>query len=133
MKIAIIGATGRVGTRLIDEALRRGHGDRTAQGHLPRARAPVDTLDVDVADGAALAAALAGQDVAISTVRFLTRSRNRSSARSSRPCRACWWSAAAPAFGAGHAAGGCAAVPRDLQGRGARRPGLLNALRSGPR
>lgn len=25
MKIAIIGATGRVGTRLIDEALRRGH------------------------------------------------------------------------------------------------------------
>ncbi|AOY93529.1 3-beta hydroxysteroid dehydrogenase [Cupriavidus sp. USMAA2-4] len=73
MKIAIIGATGRVGTRLIDEALRRGHTvtalSRKATSLAPRAG--LSTLDVDVADGAALAAALAGQDVAISTVRFL--------------------------------------------------------------
>ncbi|MFP4592104.1 NAD(P)-dependent oxidoreductase [uncultured Ralstonia sp.] len=76
MKIAIIGATGRVGTRLIDEALRRGHQvtaiARTAS-KLP-ARAGLTTQDVDVADQAALAAALAGNDVAYSTVRFLQTS-----------------------------------------------------------
>ena len=73
MKIAIIGATGRVGTRLIDEALRRGHQvtaiARTAS-KLP-ARAGLTAKDVDVADQAALVAALAGNDVAFSTVRFL--------------------------------------------------------------
>ncbi len=73
MKIAIIGATGRVGTRLIDEALQRGHGvtavARKASA-LP-ARANLTTRDADVADRHALAAALAGNDVAISTVRFL--------------------------------------------------------------
>ena len=50
MKIAIIGATGRVGTRLIDEALRRGHQvtaiARTAS-KLP-ARAGLTAKDVDV-------------------------------------------------------------------------------------
>ncbi len=73
MKIAIIGATGRVGTRLIDEALRRGHQvtaiARTAS-KLP-ARAGLTTKDVDVANQAALSAALVGHDVAHSTVRFL--------------------------------------------------------------
>ena len=65
MKIAIIGATGHVGTRLIDEALRRGHQvtaiARTAS-KLP-ARAGLTTEDVDVADQAGLVAALAGNDV----------------------------------------------------------------------
>ncbi|WP_427310116.1 NAD(P)-dependent oxidoreductase [Cupriavidus sp. H39] len=72
MKIAIIGATGRVGTRLTDEALRRGHQvtaiARQASG-LP-ARAGVTTSDVDATDSAALAAALAGNDVVISSARF---------------------------------------------------------------
>ncbi|MBP0618448.1 NAD(P)-dependent oxidoreductase [Cupriavidus consociatus] len=72
MHIAIIGATGRVGTRLIDEALRRGHQvtaiSRQASG-LP-ARAGLTTKDVDGTDSAALAAALAGNDVVISTARF---------------------------------------------------------------
>ncbi|PLT17987.1 NAD(P)-dependent oxidoreductase [Ralstonia mannitolilytica] len=76
MKIAIIGATGRVGTRLIDEALRRGHQvtaiARTAS-KLP-ARPGLTAKDVDVADAAGLAAALAGNDVAFSTVRFLQAS-----------------------------------------------------------
>jgi len=73
MKIAIIGATGRVGTRLIDEALRRGHTvtalSRKASSLAPRPG--LTSRDVDVADGAALAAALAGHEIAISTVRFL--------------------------------------------------------------
>jgi len=73
MKIAIIGATGNVGTRLTDEALRRGH-TVTALARqatsLPD-RAGVTPRNVDVDDGAALAAALAGHDAVISTVRFL--------------------------------------------------------------
>jgi putative NADH-flavin reductase len=72
MNIAIIGATGRVGTRLIDEALRRGHRvtalARTAS-RLP-AREGLATHDIDATDSQALAAALAGHDVAISTARF---------------------------------------------------------------
>lgn len=72
MNIAIIGATGRVGTRLIDEALRRGHRvtalARTAS-RLPT-RDGLTTRDVDATDSQALAAALAGHDVAISTARF---------------------------------------------------------------
>ncbi|CAG2126679.1 hypothetical protein LMG31506_00116 [Cupriavidus yeoncheonensis] len=72
MNIAIIGATGRVGTRLIDEALRRGHRvtalARTASS-LP-AREGLITRDVDATDSQALAAALAGHDAAISTARF---------------------------------------------------------------
>lgn len=76
MKIAIIGATGRVGTRLIDEALRRGHSvtaiARKASA-LP-ARANLTTRDADVADREALIAALAGNDLVVSTVRFLQAS-----------------------------------------------------------
>ncbi|ODV40681.1 3-beta hydroxysteroid dehydrogenase [Cupriavidus sp. UYMMa02A] len=72
MNIAIIGATGRVGTRLIDEALRRGHRvtalARSATG-LP-AREGLARRDVDATDSAALTAALTGHDVVISTARF---------------------------------------------------------------
>ncbi len=76
MKIAIIGATGRVGTRLIDEALRRGHtvtAIARQAGKLP-AQPGLSTRNADVADTKALATALAGHDVAISTVRFLQAS-----------------------------------------------------------
>ncbi|WER47142.1 NAD(P)-dependent oxidoreductase [Cupriavidus sp. WKF15] len=72
MNIAILGATGRVGTRLIDEALRRGHRvtalARTAS-KLP-ARESLTRRDVDATDSQALATALAGHDVVISTARF---------------------------------------------------------------
>lgn len=73
MKIAIIGATGNVGTRLTDEALRRGHTVTALarQASKLAAREGVTTRDVDVADTKALADALRGNDVAISTVRFL--------------------------------------------------------------
>lgn len=73
MKIAIIGATGNVGTRLTDEALRRGHHVLALARHassLPQ-REGVTAHDVDVSDAAALANALRGNDVVISSVRFL--------------------------------------------------------------
>ncbi|MGO4332420.1 NAD(P)-dependent oxidoreductase [Cupriavidus sp. 2TAF22] len=76
MKIAIIGATGRVGTRLIDEALRRGHAVTAVArqaGKLP-AQPNLTARNADVADTGALAAAIAGSDVVISTVRFLQAS-----------------------------------------------------------
>ncbi|MNT04016.1 NmrA-like family protein [compost metagenome] len=72
MKIAIIGATGRVGTRLIDEPLRRGH-QVTAiarQASSLPAREGVTARNVDATDSAALSAALLGHDVVISTARF---------------------------------------------------------------
>lgn len=76
MKIAIIGATGRVGTRLIDEALRRGHTVTAIarQAEKLSAREGLSTRNADVADTQALASALAGHDVAISAVRFLQAS-----------------------------------------------------------
>lgn len=73
MKIAIIGATGNVGTRLTDEALRRGHSVAALARQASKlpARDGLTTRDVDVADAAALADALRGNDAVISTVRFL--------------------------------------------------------------
>ena len=73
-KIAIIGATGRAGSQLVEEALRRGHSvvaiarntDRLAG--LPGITAkPVDALDAD-----ALAHAISGSDVVISAAHFAT-------------------------------------------------------------
>lgn len=73
MKIAIIGATGNVGTRLTDEALRRGHTVTALARQASKlpTREGLTTRDVDAADTQALAEALRGADVAISTVRFL--------------------------------------------------------------
>ncbi|WP_018626708.1 NAD(P)-dependent oxidoreductase [Niabella aurantiaca] len=69
MKIAIIGATGFVGSALVKEALERGH----VVTALARDTAKIGGLtgrltlkNVDVADEAALAAALKGNDVVIS-------------------------------------------------------------------
>lgn len=73
MKIAILGATGNVGTRLTDEALQRGHLvtalARSAES-LP-ARAGLTTKNIDVNQPAALAQAFAGHDVVISSLKFL--------------------------------------------------------------
>jgi putative NADH-flavin reductase len=72
MNIAIIGASGNVGSRILDEALRRGHGviaiARDA-GKIP-ARAGVTARSADVKDGAALAAAIRGADAVVSSGRF---------------------------------------------------------------
>lgn len=73
-KIAIIGATGRAGSQLLEEALRRGHSVTAIARNTAKIgqRAGVLTRAVDVADSAALQAALAGHDVVISAAHFST-------------------------------------------------------------
>jgi putative NADH-flavin reductase len=73
--IAIIGATGRAGGRLLEEALRRGHTvtaiARKASEKLS-GRADVKAINVDVLDAAALEKALAGHDAVFSAAHFST-------------------------------------------------------------
>lgn len=71
-KIAIVGATGNVGSRLAEEALRRRH-TVTALARDTSALAPRDGLtarNVDALDTAALADAIAGHDALFSATRF---------------------------------------------------------------
>jgi putative NADH-flavin reductase len=71
-KIAIIGATGHVGSRLVEEALRRGH-TVTAIARDTSALALQEGLSVqnaDALDAAALAEAIAGHDAVFSSTRF---------------------------------------------------------------
>ncbi|MGB8420755.1 NAD(P)-dependent oxidoreductase [Paraburkholderia sp.] len=71
-KIAIIGASGNVGTQLVAEALRRHHTvtaiarDPSKLGQLPG----LELKPVDLNDEQALQNAIAGHDVVISSVRF---------------------------------------------------------------
>lgn len=68
MNIALIGATGYVGSKLLDEALARGHAV-TALVTRPEKladRANVTAIKVDVLDEAALAAQLRGMDAVVS-------------------------------------------------------------------
>lgn len=71
-KIAIIGASGNVGTQLVAEALRRHHTvtaiarDPSKLGQLPG----LELKPVDLNDEEALQNAIAGHDVVISSVRF---------------------------------------------------------------
>ena len=73
-KIAIIAATGRAGSQLLEEALRRGHSvtaiarDTSKIGE----RAGVVSKNLDVLDAQALQAAVAGHDVVISAAHFAT-------------------------------------------------------------
>jgi uncharacterized protein len=67
MKVALIGATGYVGGKILDEALARGH-QVTALGRRPEAlpsRPGLTAVKVDVLDVDALAAALTGHDALI--------------------------------------------------------------------
>jgi putative NADH-flavin reductase len=72
--IAIIGATGRAGSQLLEEALRRGHSvtaiarDTSKIGQ----RAGVTCKNVDALDASALQTAVAGHDVVISAAHFTT-------------------------------------------------------------
>ncbi len=71
-KIAIIGATGRAGSHLLEEALKRGHQVTALARHatsLP-ARTSLSTGDVDVLDTEALSQALEGHDAVFSAARF---------------------------------------------------------------
>jgi putative NADH-flavin reductase len=73
-KIAIIGATGRAGSQLLEEALRRGHSVTAIARDTSKIdqRAGVVTRDVDALDASALQAAIAGHDVVISAAHFAT-------------------------------------------------------------
>ena len=72
--IAIIGATGRAGSQLMEEALRRGHSVVAIARHVSKIgeRAGVVTKEVDVNDVQALQAAVAGSDVVLSAAHFST-------------------------------------------------------------
>ncbi len=71
MKIALIGATGNVGTRLVAEATSRGH-EITAISRAPeKLKGPkVTPVAVDLHDDDKLAAAIKGADAVIQSVRF---------------------------------------------------------------
>ncbi len=71
MKVAVVGATGNVGNKIMVEALLRGH-DVTAIARNARAKlAPLPRLtleDINVADAKSLGAAMAGHDAIIHAV-----------------------------------------------------------------
>lgn len=73
-KIAIIGATGRAGSRLLEEALRRGHSVTAIarKASAAPARNGVTAIDVDVQDTAALQKALSGHEAVFSAAHFST-------------------------------------------------------------
>lgn len=72
MNVALVGATGNVGSRLLAELLRRGHTVTAIVRNPERVpiRPGVTAKRGDVADKAGLAALLAGHDAAVSAVRF---------------------------------------------------------------
>src|SRR5581483_8503460 len=72
MRVALIGATGNVGSRLLAELVRRGH-DVTAIGRKPDAVPHLPNVTAktgDVRDPSALAGLLKGHDAVISSVPF---------------------------------------------------------------
>jgi putative NADH-flavin reductase len=73
MKIAVLGATGRAGSRIIIEALRRGH-EVTGIARNPEKLAPAERLTMRAGDALAPGSAdlLRGHDVVVSTMRFTT-------------------------------------------------------------
>ncbi|ROL78562.1 NAD(P)-dependent oxidoreductase [Pseudomonas vranovensis] len=71
-KIAIIGATGRAGSQLLEEALRRGHSVTAIARDTSKlqGRDGVKSVALDVSDAAALEQAVAGHDVVLSAAHF---------------------------------------------------------------
>ncbi len=73
MKVALIGATGNVGTRLLAELVSRGHTVTAIVRHPEKVKAQPGVIAKrgDALDKTGLASLLAGHDAAISAVRFL--------------------------------------------------------------
>jgi len=73
-KIAIIGATGRAGSQLLEEALRRGHTVTAIARNTDKigVRPGVTVKQVDALDAQALEQAVSGNDVVISAAHFAT-------------------------------------------------------------
>jgi len=73
MKVALVGASGNVGSRLLAELVRRGHEVRAIARHPEKieAKPGVSPAKGDLFDDAALGRVLAGRDAVISSVRFV--------------------------------------------------------------
>jgi putative NADH-flavin reductase len=73
MKIALIGASGNVGSRVLDEALRRGHTVTAIVRHPEKlaARKGLTAARGDVTEPDSLAALLRGHDAVVSSVHFV--------------------------------------------------------------
>nr|WP_150776766.1 NAD(P)-dependent oxidoreductase [Pseudomonas fluorescens]VVM56016.1 hypothetical protein PS652_01039 [Pseudomonas fluorescens] len=73
-KIAIIGATGRAGSQLLEEALRRGHSVTAIARDTSKlqVREGVKNVALDISDAAALEQAVQGHDVVLSAAHFST-------------------------------------------------------------
>jgi putative NADH-flavin reductase len=76
MKVAVIGATGRAGSKIVEELARRGHQVTAIARQADKAPAAPNVMAraVDLHDQAALVEALKGQDAAVSAVRFVDAS-----------------------------------------------------------
>ena len=73
MKVALIGATGRVGSRLAAELVSRGHAVTGIAQHIPtQPLAGVTVIRGDATNPDTLAPQLAGHDAVISATRFVT-------------------------------------------------------------
>ncbi|MGZ3411477.1 MAG: NAD(P)-dependent oxidoreductase [Xanthobacteraceae bacterium] len=72
MKVAVLGASGNIGSQIVTEALSRGHSITGIARHPEKIapRAGVTVKPGDLSDEAGLAAALRGHDAIISSVRF---------------------------------------------------------------
>jgi uncharacterized protein len=72
MKIVLIGATGNVGSRILREALERGHAVTAIARHLEKLEAHPNLRAVrgDIADEAGLTPLLAGHDAIVSALKF---------------------------------------------------------------
>jgi hypothetical protein len=73
MNIAIVGATGRVGSRVVTEALARGHRVTaiTRDSNSVPPQAHLVAASADAGNAAELAAALAGNDAVVSALRYV--------------------------------------------------------------
>lgn len=70
-KVAVIGATGNVGARLVTELVRRGHRVTAISRNPAKPASPqVEAVAGDVRDPAGLARLLTGHDAVVSAVRF---------------------------------------------------------------
>lgn len=78
MKIALIGATGMAGSRILEELVSRGHYVKAIARNTSKVADTerVLTTDVDVNDQEALIAELKGQDAVVSAIRFQGLSAN---------------------------------------------------------
>jgi len=70
MKVALIGATGNIGSKIAAELMARGHSVTAIARNTDKAPAGSKAVSVDAADPAALAAALKGHDAVVSSAPF---------------------------------------------------------------